>query len=75
MAGRGVQTMVWRMTHGKARWFIFGDRSNNGSWQLLRTSEATESGFPGWLALVTVEQARIIAQWLALPVNFFDKEQ
>jgi GWxTD domain-containing protein len=75
MAGRGVPTLVWRMTHGKARWFIFGDRSNNGTWQLLRSSEATESGFPGWLAMVTVEQARNIAQWLALPVNFFDKEQ
>jgi len=75
MAGRGIPTMVWRMTHGKARWFIFGDRSNNGSWQLLRSSEATESGMPGWLASVTIEAARDIAIWLALPSGFFDHDQ
>lgn len=75
MGGRGIPTMTWRMTHGKARWFIFGDRSNTGSYVLMRTSETTESGMPGWLALVTIEAARNIAQWLALPVNFFDKDQ
>lgn len=75
MAGRGAPTLVWRMTHGKARWFIFADRSYNGSWTLMRSSEATESGFPGWLAVVTIEIARDLAQWLALPVNFFDRDQ
>jgi len=75
MGGRGIPFTVWRMTHGKARWFIFGDRSNNGSFVLLRSNEPTESGTIGWRVMVSPEKAHEIAQWLALPQNYFDNEQ
>ena len=75
MGGRGIATLVWRMTHGKARWFIFGDRSNTGTWILLRSSETTESRTLGWRGMVTAEVAHDFAQWLALPFNYFDNEQ
>ena len=75
MAGRGIRYVVWRLTHGKARWFIFGDRTNMGAYVLLRSSEPVESRFPGWRTLVTPDAAHAIAQWLALPTNYFDNEQ
>ncbi|MGH7593987.1 MAG: GWxTD domain-containing protein, partial [Gemmatimonadales bacterium] len=35
MSGRGIRYLVWRMARGKSRWFIFGDRANNGNYILL----------------------------------------
>ena len=75
MSGRGIPYTVWRMTHGKARWFIFGDRSNSGAYILLRSNEAVEQGTPGWRLMVTPESAWDIAQWLGLPRSYFDNEQ
>ena len=71
MSGRGIRYLVWRINRGKTRWFIFGDRSNNGNFVLLRSNEITEPGVPGWVELVTPEAARDIAQWLGLPRNYF----
>lgn len=71
MAGRGIRYLVWRMTRGKARWFIFGDRANNGNFVLLRSNETTEPGMPGWVELVTPEASEDIATWLGLDSKYF----
>jgi GWxTD domain-containing protein len=78
MSGRGIPYTVWRMTHGKPMWFIFGDRSNTGSFVLLRAKDFLEQGTPGWRVVeggVSAEAAHDIAQWLGLPQNYFDNEQ
>jgi GWxTD domain-containing protein len=76
MSGRGIPYTVWRMTHGKPMWFIFGDRSNTGAYILLRAKDNAEPGTPGWrLSMVTAEAANDIAQWLGLPPNYFNNDQ
>jgi GWxTD domain-containing protein len=78
MQGRGIPYLVWRIARGKDRWFIFGDPSGTGNWELLRSNEPTIQGMPGSL----IEQlggpggdgsgpARDIAQWLGLDPNYF----
>ncbi len=78
MAGRGIPYMVWRISRGKDRWFIFGDPSGGGNWELLRSNEFSMPGLAGTL----IEQlggpggdgsgpAREIAQWLGLDPNYF----
>lgn len=71
MSGRGIRYLVWRMAKGKSRWFIFGDRANNGNYILLRSNETTEPGVPGWLELVTPEASLDIATWLGLDSRYF----
>lgn len=71
MSGRGIRYLVWRMSRGKDRWFIFGDRSNNGSYVLLRSNEISEPGVPGWVELVTPEAASDIARWLGFGPTYF----
>jgi GWxTD domain-containing protein len=75
MGGRGIPYLVWRYTHGKARWFIFGDRQNNNNYILLRSSN--EPGFigtPGWRELTTYESTYDIAQWLGYPKTYFNND-
>jgi hypothetical protein len=78
MAGQGVPYLVWRITRGKDRWFIFIDRSNQGNWQLIRSNEPNAGGMPGSV----VEQlggpgvdgssaAEAIAEWLGLDRYYF----
>jgi GWxTD domain-containing protein len=71
MSGRGIRYLVWRMAKGKSRWFIFGDRANNGNYVLLRSNETSEPGTPGWLELVTPEASMDIATWLGLDARYF----
>jgi len=71
MSGRGIRYLVWRMAKGKSRWFIFGDRANNGNYILMRSNEASEPGTPGWLELVTPEASMDIATWLGMDSRYF----
>ena len=71
MSGRGIRYLVWRMARGKSRWFIFGDRANNGNYVLLRSNETSEPGTPGWVELITPESSFDIATWLGLDQRFF----
>jgi GWxTD domain-containing protein len=71
MGGRGIRYQVWKINRGKLRWFIFGDRANNGSYFLLKSNEVSEPGQPGWVEMVTPNAATDIAQWLGLPPNYF----
>jgi GWxTD domain-containing protein len=71
MSGRGIRYLVWRMARGKSRWFIFGDRSNNGNYLLMRSNETSEPGVPGWLELITPEASMDIATWLGLDSRYF----
>jgi GWxTD domain-containing protein len=71
MSGRGIRYLVWRLAKGKSRYFIFGDRANNGNYILLRSNETTEPGVPGWLELVTPEASMDIATWLGLDARYF----
>lgn len=74
MGGRGVRYQVWRITRGKSRWFIFGDRANNGSYVLLKSNEVTEPSTPGWRELVTPQAAQDIAVWLGFPAIYFNND-
>ncbi len=49
MQGRGIPYMVWRISRGKDRWFIFGDPSGGGNWELLRSNEFSMPGMAGSL--------------------------
>lgn len=71
MSGRGIRYLVWRMAKGKSRWFIFGDRANNGNYILMRSNEPSEPGTPGWLELITPQASFDIATWLGLDQRFF----
>lgn len=71
MGGRGIRTQTWKIERGKLRWFIFGDRANNGSYVLLRSNETSEPGTPGWIELVTPEATTDIAIFLGLPPGYF----
>lgn len=71
MSGRGIRYLVWRMARGKSRWFIFGDRANNGNYILMRSNEQSEPGTPGWLELITPEASFDIATWLGLDQRYF----
>jgi GWxTD domain-containing protein len=72
--GLGIRFQVWRINRGKPRWFIFGDRSQNGNFVLLRSNEVSEPGTPGWRELVKPQSVTDIAQWLGLPGNFFNND-
>lgn len=75
MGGQGkVRYLVWRITHGKSRWFILGDRDNNGNYIVLRSSETTEPGIPGWRELLDVDEVHDIASWLGYPKTYFDND-
>lgn len=71
MSGRGIRYLVWRMARGKSRWFIFGDRANNGDYILMRSNEPSELGTLGWLELITPEASFDIATWLGLDQRYF----
>lgn len=72
MAGIGIRYLVWRYTRGKDRWFILGDRDNNGDYRVMRSNEPSEPGTPDWLEEIGPANAADIAQWLGLPRNYFD---
>lgn len=71
MGGRGIRTQTWKIERGKLRWFIFGDRANNGNYILLKSNETSEPGMPGWIELVTPEATTDIAIFLGLPPGYF----
>jgi GWxTD domain-containing protein len=73
LGGRSkVRWLVWRINRGKPRWFILGDRDNNGDYQVLRSNEPTISGTPGWRELMDPEAVHNIALWLGLNKEYFD---
>ena len=47
MAGMGIRYQVWKIERGKLRYFIFGDRSNNGSYIVLRSRRSGRTGYAG----------------------------
>jgi GWxTD domain-containing protein len=75
MGGMGIRTQVWKMTRGKLRWFIFGDRANNGSYVLLKSSEVDEPGVPDWYTMVTAQPASDIAIFLGFRADYFRTNQ
>ncbi len=74
MGGMGIRTQTWKMTRGKLRWFIFGDRANNGSYVLLKSSEIDEPGTPvvhdglGTRCIRTLRSSRIQGNFQDEPV-------
>jgi GWxTD domain-containing protein len=71
MAGMGIRYQVWKMERGKLRWFIFGDRANNGSYVMLRSSEVDEPSVPDWVTMITDPAAQVIAEYLGFPALYF----
>ena len=63
------------MTRGKLRWFIFGDRANNGSYVLLKSSEIDEPGTPDWYTMVSAPAASDIAIFLGFRADYFRTNQ
>ncbi len=72
LAGRAPPFLVWRITRGRPRWFIFIDRANNGDYKLVRSSEPQEPRMAGTMVEnLTAEISQDIAIWLGYPARYF----
>lgn len=62
---------AWRYTSGRGRWYIFGDRTGLGNFQLLATNDSHETGIAqnNWGQLVSTDATRDILQFLGLSNN------
>ncbi len=66
--GRAPRWTAWRYTHGRARYYVFVDRTGVGNWVLLTTDDRFESTLPGWQDILTPDAVRELGQYLG--INF-----
>ncbi|HEU4569989.1 MAG TPA: GWxTD domain-containing protein [Gemmatimonadales bacterium] len=55
---------VWRYAGSRDRWYIFSDRTNFGSYELLNSNDPKESSRPGWEQTLGPEALVDIGQYL-----------
>lgn len=48
----GAAYEVWRYTRGKARYYIFADRTGFGAYQLIYSNDISETGAPAWGSVI-----------------------
>lgn len=63
-AGGAPPYEVWRYTRGRARFFIFADRTGIGGYNLIHTNDLQENGIPSWQEVLTPDAVRDIGQFL-----------
>lgn len=68
--GRAPAYEVWRYSRGRARYYIFADRTGLGQYTLMKTNDLKEVGNAGWLDIMGPDAVRDLGQLLG--VNFFE---
>jgi len=48
----GAAFEVWKYTRGKARYYIFADRTGFGAYQLIYSNDVTETDIPAWGSVI-----------------------
>jgi hypothetical protein len=48
----GAAFQVWKYTHGKARYYIFADRTGFGAFQLIYSNDVSENNIPAWGSVI-----------------------
>jgi GWxTD domain-containing protein len=43
---------VWKYTRGKARYYIFADRTGVGAYQLIHSNDVSETDYPSWGSVI-----------------------
>lgn len=71
--GRTPALEVWRYTSGRARWFIFGDRSRLGTYLLVYSNEVTEPGKPDWSELLGYYGIQAVEDYLGVNLGLRDR--
>jgi GWxTD domain-containing protein len=50
--GQAPRYTAWKYSAGKARYYVFTDRTGIGNWVLLTTNDLRENSLPGWEAIL-----------------------
>lgn len=69
-AGRAPPYQIWRYTKGRMRYYVFADRSNLGTYSLMKSNDLKEPGNAAWIDVLTPEAVRDIGQFLG--INLFE---
>jgi GWxTD domain-containing protein len=48
----GAAFEVWKYTRGKARYYIFADRTGVGAYQLIYSNDVSETDYPSWGSVI-----------------------
>ncbi len=70
--GKAPPYEVWRFSTGKERYYVFGDRTGFGNYELLATNDLRENGRTGWTELVGPQALQDIGRFLN--IDFFRSE-
>jgi len=65
-SGTAPPFIVWRYQRGKARYYIFADRTGFGVYQLIASNDLKETGLPGYREILGGEALQDISRWLGL---------
>ena len=60
---------VWRYTRGRARYYVFADRTMIGAYNLIHTNDLNENRSPGWREIITEQGVADVGRFLG--VDFF----
>ena len=64
--GKAPPFQVWQYFSGKHRYYIFGDRTGFGVYNLLQTNDKLETSQPGWIEILTVDAVVDIQDYLGI---------
>jgi len=65
-SGTAPPYLVWRYQRGKARYYIFADRTGFGVYKLIASNDLKESGLPGYREILGAEALQDISRWLGV---------
>jgi GWxTD domain-containing protein len=72
-SGTSGPYLVWRYTRGKARYYIFADRTGFGAYKLIATNDLRETGAAGYREMLGGEALQDISRWLG--IDLFSGDQ
>jgi GWxTD domain-containing protein len=58
--------VAWKYTRGRARYYVFFDRSGLGHYQLIGTNDRRETGMPDWSDMLGTQNYNDVARFLGL---------
>jgi GWxTD domain-containing protein len=72
-SGTAPPYLVWRNERGKARYYIFADRTGIGNYKLIASNDLKETGVPGFRDILGAEALQDISRWLGLDLFAGDR--